>query len=321
MSSSTTSVVTPNARRCAATAQNAATTPGASRAARAPSASPEATARRAWAASRRSSGPSEPRAIVVATTTMTTEPTPATIVVHAASTSAGPRSPRRPMAQPAPIAAATAPDVVTREFAPTRCSEATTWGSAAESPAWMKRLTPIVARAPRYRGGPVIPASTTPAVASVSTPRRAPATTRTRRRSQRSSRAPANGPIREYGSRTVARPRATMTGSASRSGLNSTSPPSAAWNTPSPHWAASRTVSRRPKPGCRSSSRRRPVRPAAGDAPPTVAAVVSDATGTGAHATRPLRPAAWCSGVRPAQPPAAVLRRPRRRCHPCVTAR
>jgi hypothetical protein len=81
------------------------------------------------------------------------------------------------------------------------------------------------------------------------------AMTRTARRSQRSSSAPANGPTREYGSSSTASAAATAIGSAWRSGLNSTAPPNPAWNIPSPHWAAKREVSSRPNPRVPSSRR------------------------------------------------------------------
>jgi hypothetical protein len=49
----------------------------------------------------------------------------------------------------------------------------------------------------------------------------------------------------EYGSSSTASPAATATGSACRSGLNSTAPPSAAWNMPSENWAGNRTANSR----------------------------------------------------------------------------
>ena len=73
----------------------------------------------------------------------------AAAVIAPEVTSPDPSSPPRVRAQVAPIAAATAPLVVTSEFAATSQRSLTTCGRPADRPAWMKRLTPMVARAPR----------------------------------------------------------------------------------------------------------------------------------------------------------------------------
>src|SRR6478609_9147053 len=81
-----------------------------------------------------------------------------------------------------------------------------------------------------------------------STQRMTLAQTMTRRRLQRSSRAPANGPMIEYGSSSTTKPSAISDGSVCRSGLNKTSTANAPWNAPSPNELSTRTNTRRRSP-------------------------------------------------------------------------
>ncbi|SHU47349.1 Uncharacterised protein [Mycobacteroides abscessus subsp. abscessus] len=94
-------------------------------------------------------------------------------------------------------------------------------------------MTPLTISAPSSN-------TTSSALNASSKPTRATSRTRIRlaqirtaRRSQRSSSAPANGPIAEYGRNSTANAPAMAHGSASRSGLNSSAPASPAWKRPS----------------------------------------------------------------------------------------
>ena len=70
----------------------------------------------------------------------------------------------------------------------------------------------------------------------------------TRRLLHRSSSAPANGPMIEYGSSSTTKPSAISAGSVCRSGLNSTRTASAPWKAPSPKALSTRTKTSRRSP-------------------------------------------------------------------------
>jgi hypothetical protein len=176
-------------------------------------------------------------------------------VTHAEPVLPGPIRPRSPIAHTPPRTVTAEPTVAASALACTRCRGGTTCGNPAESPASTNLLSPVTSNAPRYSGAPATPDPTAIATSAIGTPRSTFAMIRIRRRSQRSSSAPANGPTREYGSSKTASPAATAIGLAWRSGLNNTAPPSPAWNTPSPHCAAKRETSNRPNPRVASSRR------------------------------------------------------------------
>ena len=234
---------------------NPAVTLGARHACRAPSASPRATASTGFVGSSTTDGPSSPRAKPRAMNAETRVPSTANAVVSAEPMSSLPKRARSPIAQPPPITAMTEPSVVANAFAVTTLCSSTTCGSDAESPEPMKREIPSAARASENRPIPPSPKPTAAADATIARPRRRFAKIRTLRRSQRSSRAPANGPTTEYGSSSAAKPPAMASGSAPRSGLKSTAPASPARKTPSPQLAAKRVKSRRRKAGSLSSCR------------------------------------------------------------------
>ena len=149
----------------------------------------------------------------------------------------------------APTKVAVAPTAVATEFMVATWSRGTTWGSAAERPDVTNRVTPLTISAPSS-------STTSSALKASSIPTRATSRTRIRlaqintvRRSQRSSSAPAKGPIAEYGRNSTANAPAMAHGSASRSGLNSNAPASPAWKRPSLNWVSSRTQTSRPKSG------------------------------------------------------------------------
>lgn len=159
------------------------------------------------------------------------------------------------MAQAPPNTAVTAPRVVARAFAVTMERSGTTCGSAAESPDPANREMAITSSASMNNQVPPTPSATPPAQHRMATARRALAMIRTRLRSHRSSSAPVNGAISEYGSSSTAKPPAMVSASAARCGLNSTAPASPAWKTPSPHCAGNRVQSR-----CRNSTSRKSAR-------------------------------------------------------------
>ena len=152
-----------------------------------------------------------------------------------------PSSPRRAIAYPPPIAVAIAPDVVARALAPTSESLATVCGIEADRPEPTNRPTPMISSA--VTNSTMLGRSA--AICRATIPTRAQrirlAQTITRRRDQRSSSAPANGPTTEYGSSSTTKPSAMSAGLVCRSGLNRTSTASAPWNAPSPNAHSTRT--------------------------------------------------------------------------------
>lgn len=115
----------------------------------------------------------------------------------AAALSPDPKITLGPNMKLAPRNAAVAPTAVATEFMVTTCSRGTTSGRAADSPDVTNRLTPLTVNAAHSTGRSRAPAASNAATPSTSTNRAAFATTRTARRSQRSSRAPVNGPSTE----------------------------------------------------------------------------------------------------------------------------
>ena len=155
-------------------------------------------------------------------------PSTAKDVVYAEPTFPAPNSARSPMAQPPPSTATSEPSVAENAFAVTTLDSGTTCGSEADRPEPMNRLIPSAASAMENRSTPPSPKPTAMADATMAIPRKRFAKISTRRRSQRSSNAPANGPTREYGSSSAANPPAMASAFAPRSGLNRTAPASPA---------------------------------------------------------------------------------------------
>jgi hypothetical protein len=88
---------------------------------------------------------------------------------------------------------------VATEFIVTTCSRGTTSGSAADRPEDTKRVKPLAINAPNRIDRSSAPEASSAAMPSTRITRAAFAPINTVRRSQRSSRAPANGPSTEYG--------------------------------------------------------------------------------------------------------------------------
>src|SRR5512145_1322089 len=164
----------------------------------------------------------------------------------------------RPNPMPPPPMATIVPVVVDTELAMTSSSRVTTCGSAADRPARKNRFTDRQASTATYSGTPV-----TPPKVSTATPRTMPvrsrlATTRICRRRHLSSRTPAKGPTREYGSSSTANAAATLPADVCRSGEKKNRLASAAWNAPSAACEVSRVANSRRKSRCRTTARRSP---------------------------------------------------------------
>ena len=142
---------------------------------------------------------------------------------------AAPRSPEPKIARGtsmklAPRKAATAPTADAIEFIVTTCSRGTTCGRAADSPDPTNRARPLTTSAPHSTG--TLPAPTARQIPTIATDTTRPtlAAISTKRRSQRSINAPANGPSSEYGRNNTANAPAIASGRVARSGLNSSAP-------------------------------------------------------------------------------------------------
>ena len=118
-------------------------------------------------------------------------------MIAAAPVSPDPNSQRGSSMKSAPRNAAAAPVAVATEFIVTTCSRGTTCGSAADSPEETNRVKPLTINAPNRIGRSPAPAASSMPTAITSASRPLLAPTSTRRRSQRSSSAPANGPSTE----------------------------------------------------------------------------------------------------------------------------
>ncbi len=104
----------------------------------------------------------------------------------------------------APANAATDVVAVATEFIAITCSRGTTCGSAALSPEDTNRVNPLASNALNRIGTSERPAASRVPTTRMTTSRPMLAPISTRRRSQRSSRAPANGPSSEYGRNSTA---------------------------------------------------------------------------------------------------------------------
>ena len=228
------SVFIPNTSRWAPIADNAAATVLWWTTARAPCQSPTETACTAERpGSSGSSGPSCSGRNRCASPPETTASTIPAIIVRALPTLSSPKIARSPRVTPRPTVSIAPPNVVNNALVATSTSRRATCGSPADSPAATNRLAPVAARAEISTTTSGAPEATASATSPMISPRSRFAYRRTLRRSQWSSNAPANGPMSEYGSSSTARPPATASGSAWRSGLNRMLPTSAAWKIPS----------------------------------------------------------------------------------------
>ena len=246
-SSSISSVDTPNASRCAASARNDAATVGVRAVARAPSTRPWATATSVRSGASVRSGPSSRRREARGEHRGQHRP-------HRGDGGGegrtrrrrAPSSARGPIAVAAPSAAIPAPavaasdvglhevasrdDVRQRRRQPGQHEPAharrrpARRGRAARRPRPAYTITATTTSAPRAAVGDEQHPAAVPAVQQGAGERARPAST-------------AGGARRARRRRPAGRP--------ARSGLNSTAPPSAAWNMPSPHCAAKRTASSR----------------------------------------------------------------------------
>src|SRR5690606_15258474 len=159
------------------------------------------------------SGPSAFAANPAAAIAPTSEPLTPRRTAVPEPVSPAPTNPMVATAVAAPTAETPEPTVAITELTGTSHDWATTCGNEAETPARTNLLTPTAASANSMSGVCGPPRSNTAAAAAMNTPRSRLAHTRTRRRSHRSSRAPANGPITEYGNSSTAKPAAIVTGS------------------------------------------------------------------------------------------------------------
>src|SRR5664279_2462939 len=155
---------------------------------------------------------------------------------------------RSTIAYPPPTAMAIAPAVVVNAFAPTSESLATVCGVEADSPDPTNRPTPMMNSAVTNNTALGRSSRISSATSSTRTHRIRLAQTITRRRLHRSSSAPANGPMIEYGNSSTANPAAISAGLDFRSGLNSTNTASAPWKAPSPKALKTLTYASRRSP-------------------------------------------------------------------------
>ena len=191
-------VLMPKQMRCAPIPIIAVVTPGASQTAVAPVRSPAVTERTALARTTSSAtGPSERAVNLAAARAAITDPSAAMATAAPDARSPAPIMPMIATAAEAPRAAITEPAVVRTELVATSHDCRTTFGRAADTPAPTKRLTPIAASAQVNNRVSPPPATSSTAVVRMKSPRSTLAHRSTRRRSQRSSRAPAKGPITE----------------------------------------------------------------------------------------------------------------------------
>ncbi|GAB3913437.1 hypothetical protein GCM10029964_122960 [Kibdelosporangium lantanae] len=214
MRSTAISSATPVDARWAISAVSPAATRGARHAARPPSTRPRATASMVALGSSTSSGPSWPRANLIANSAATTQPMIANDVVMPDPWSSSPKTLRSAMAHPPPTTAMIEPAVTATELAWMMFLPGTTCGRDADSPDPVNRVTPRTSSDSRNRILLLTLASSPTVAMRTSAPRNRLATTSTRRRSHRSSRAPANGPTTEYGSNRAVNPVAMVSGSA-----------------------------------------------------------------------------------------------------------
>jgi hypothetical protein len=143
-------------------------------------------------------------------------------------------------------------------FAVTSRRSSTTWGVAADNPASRNRFNPMIAKATTMNPAPSNPALIIAATGRTRTARARLVNTITCRRLHRSRNTPTYGPISEYGTTSSAVPAAIANALVCRSGLNSTLPARAAWNSPSANWLDSRTPSSRRNPRTDRTARRLP---------------------------------------------------------------
>src|ERR1700712_4117820 len=145
------------------------------------------------------------------------------------------------------------PAVVDSELAPTSESVAITCGNDADRPEPTNRPVPITTRATVNNTQVGMPKASRPASTAMATDLIRLAQMITCLRLHRSSSAPANGPMIEYGNSRTAKPAAMSAGVERCDGSNSTTLANAPWNAPSPNEVSSRTVTSRRRPATRSN--------------------------------------------------------------------
>ena len=196
---STSRLLMPSTIRCAASPARVAATVGTAATVRMPCIHPVATAyiTDPWIARTLSSGPSRWGGNRHANHSASATGIATIKMIAAAPVSLAPNSQRGTSMKIAPRNAAAPPVAVAIEFINTTCFRGTTCGSAADSPDETKRVNPLTIRAATRIVRSSTLAASSEATASTISRRPTLAPTSTRRRSHRSSSAPANGPSSE----------------------------------------------------------------------------------------------------------------------------
>lgn len=148
-------------------------------------------------ARRVSAGPSVPGGNRVASASAVSTGTATRPTTTAEPRSLAPNMIRTSSMKLAPRNAATEPAAVATAFIVTTSARGTTSGSAADRPEATNRANPLASSAPHSSGMSGAPTTNSTATTTTSSSRPALAHTNTQRRSQRSNRAPANGPSNE----------------------------------------------------------------------------------------------------------------------------